>query len=111
MRTRLPARSPGRQRKRPMESGSANQAVQRAGASRFGQRRIERQCRLAPVADLRVSCRTSMTKRRFITLAGLTSFAALLVFLAQATVIPRAPTRSEVARTWVGWFEIGRVHV
>jgi hypothetical protein len=46
-----------------------------------------------------------MTKRRFITLAGLTSFAALLVFLAQATVIPRAPTRSEIARTWVGWFD------
>ena len=46
-----------------------------------------------------------MTKRRFVTLAGLTSFAALLVLLAEATVIPRAPTRRELVRTWVGWFD------
>jgi len=33
-----------------------NQTVQRIGASRFGQRQIARQRRLAPIADLCVSC-------------------------------------------------------
>jgi hypothetical protein len=46
-----------------------------------------------------------MTKRRSTLLAASTSFVAMLVLLAQAIVIPRAPTRSELARTWVGWFD------
>ena len=36
--------------------GVSNRAVQRTGASRFAQRQIERHRRLAPVADLCVSC-------------------------------------------------------
>jgi hypothetical protein len=42
----------GTQRKRQIESGLANQTVQRTGASRFAQGQIKRQRRLAPVADL-----------------------------------------------------------
>jgi hypothetical protein len=46
-----------------------------------------------------------MPKRRFIIPAGLAALVVLFVLIARGTVIPRNPTKEELARTWVGWFD------
>jgi hypothetical protein len=46
-----------------------------------------------------------MPKRRFTIPAGLAALVLLFVLIARATVIPRNPTKEELARTWVGWFD------
>jgi hypothetical protein len=46
-----------------------------------------------------------MSKRGFIIPAGLAALVVLFVLITRATVIPRNPTKEELVRTWVGWFD------